>query len=97
MNRYESMVIFHGDLPAETAGAQNQAIVDLIKAQGGELLNADEWGKRRLAYPIKRATEGYYVVYTYHLDPKNLPEIERHYRLAEEIIRYNILVKEQGV
>ncbi|MCD4828693.1 MAG: 30S ribosomal protein S6 [Candidatus Cloacimonetes bacterium] len=95
MNKYESMVVFHGDLTPEDVNREHEGILALVKQLEGELLDADQWGKRRLAYPIQKVNEGYYIVYTFRFDPKNLPELERHYRLQTEIIRYNILLKEQ--
>ena len=93
MNKYESMVVFHGDMNPDDLNKEHEAIMALIKEQGGEVVEADQWGKRRLAYPIKKVGEGFYVVYYFTLAPENLPELERHYRLQEEIIRYNVLVK----
>ena len=95
MNKYESMVVLHGDLSPEDANREHEAIMGLIKQLEGEILDADQWGKRRLAYPIQKVNEGYYTVYTFNLDPTHLPELERHYRIQEEIIRYNVLVKDK--
>jgi len=60
----------------------------LIQANGGEVTKVDPWGKRRLAYEIDKVREGYYVLVQFNGDA-NLPaELERNFRINDEILRY---------
>ena len=58
---------------------------------GGEIENIDEWGKRRLAYPIQDFREGYYVLMNFKADPQLPSELERNYKITDEVIRYIII------
>ena len=55
---------------------------------------ANEWGLRRLAYPIRKFTEGYYVLYEGSLDPTRITEIERSMQYMEDVLRYLVVRKE---
>lgn len=56
---------------------------------------ADHWGQRSLAYPIKKFTEGYYIFYTAKLEPSQVREFERNVVFAEDVIRYLVTRKDQ--
>ena len=64
---------------------------NLIVSEGGEIENVDEWGKRRLAYPIQDFREGYYVLMNFKADPQLPSELERNYKITDEVIRYIII------
>lgn len=76
-----------------------QEIVDKVKgwiqAEGGEVTKADLWGRRKLAYPIQRFSEGTYVLLNARLKPAALGELERNMKLDTSIIRY-LLVRVEG-
>ncbi len=93
MRKYESMLVFDPELTEEQAVKENQAVLELIKQEGGEILETAKWGKRKLAYEIKKRREGYYFVNYYNLDPKMIDELERHLRISELVLRYNILTE----
>jgi len=59
-----------------------------ITAQGGEVIKVDPWGKRRMAYAIRKRREGYYVLIETNMPPQAVAELERHMRLHEPIMRY---------
>jgi small subunit ribosomal protein S6 len=65
-----------------------------ITAGGGEVVKADLWGRRRMAYTIKGIREGLYAVIKFKAEPKTLVPLEHSIRLAEEIVRYLIVVLE---
>ena len=71
------------------------AIIDKIKgwitASGGTATKADMWGRRRLAYPIKKMTEGQYVLLLADLPAQSLAGLERDLRLSEEILRFLLI------
>ena len=93
MNKYEVLYIID-------AGMEDQARTELIAHfstlmtdNGATIEKVDEWGKRRLAYPINFKNEGYYVLMTFSA-PAELPaEMERQMRISDSIIRYLVIRK----
>jgi len=88
LRKYEVMYIIRPDLDE----AKNREIVEnfntLIQNNGGEVLKVEPWGKRRLAYEINKIREGYYVLVHFN-GPTTLPiELERNFRISENILRY---------
>lgn len=93
MKKYESMILISPAMNEESAKAENAKVHAYIKDNGGEVLNTDEWGKKRLAYEIQNAKEGYYFVNYFNFEPANASELDRFCKLNENIIRHNILLK----
>lgn len=91
INSYETMFIV--DLDAGEAGvkATVSKFTDMISANA-ELVEVNEWGKRRLAYPINDKPEGYYVVATFKSAPDFPSELDRNYNIDESIMR-SLIVK----
>ncbi len=96
MNKYESMLIVDGALSKDDAQAVNQTITEFITSNGGEILETLDWGKRQLAYEIEKKNQGYYYINTFLLATDKIPELERNYKLKEQIIRFNIIVLENN-
>ncbi len=92
--KYESMVVFSPSLTDEALKEANEKILSFIKENGGEILKTDEWGKKTLAYEIKKFNEGFYFVNYFNLEPAKTHDLERTYRLNENIIRYNLLAND---
>ena len=88
---YEVMIIIDADLEEETIRAAVERWVQLIESQGAERGHIDYWGKRRLAYEIKRKMEGYYVVVQARSEPQAMHELHRVLSLADEVIRHKVL------
>lgn len=87
MNRYETILIVDCTLEEE---AQKNVVEKLIKqiTDGGcEIEKVDEWGKKRLAYPIDYKTDGYFVMVTFKAAPTFIVELERLYRITEGIMK----------
>ena len=93
LNKYESMVVITPTLSEENAKKENELIQNFIKEKGGEIINTDEWGKKRLAYQIRNFKEGYYFINYFTLDQTKVIELDQFYKLHEYVIRYNILTK----
>lgn len=91
MNEYEIMVIVHPEADEDAVTAINEQIGQFISAQGGELLNTNVWGRRKLAYAIDKHTEGTYVVFQLRLPASKVGEIDRALRLHEQIVRFVII------
>ena len=91
--KYETVVIFKANLSEEDTAAQVEKFKSLISSNG-TLDAIDEWGKRRLAYPIKDENEGYYVQYNYTA-PIDFPaEFDRQLKISDNVLRS--LIIEQG-
>ena len=89
---YELMVIIHGDLEDTPARAWVQTITDGITKAGGTIHGKpDWWGRRQFAYPIEKREFGYYVVFNLLAPGGALDELERSFRIADEIVRHKLI------
>ncbi len=85
---YESVVLINAALEDEQIEATVSRILEVISTNGGELIEADKWGRKRLAYPINKSKSGYYLVIRFKASTQLISTLERNYRLDENIIRY---------
>ena len=92
MNKYESVVIIKPNLEDGEIEGIITEITDLIN-QNGEVTKVDKKGINKLAYEIRKCKEGYYVVFYYETDPSFIAELERKFRITENIIKF-ITVKD---
>lgn len=95
MNDYELIYILQPDLDDEALLAQNERIQQVITANGGEVISSELMGRRTLAYPIKRRTEGYYMLLKTSLSQTAMTELERTLRLAEDVLRHMLIRLEE--
>ena len=83
-------------LPAEADEATVSTATDRISAvaskHSGEVRNIERWGRRRLAYELDHRNEGYYAVVTFSAEPAAQAELERTLNLADEVLRYKVMV-----
>lgn len=89
---YESVVLINATLEDEQIESTITRILDLITTHGGEILDVDKWGRKRLAYPIQKAKSGYYLVLRFNAPTELIATLERNYRLDENITRYLTIV-----
>jgi small subunit ribosomal protein S6 len=87
---YELMYIVRPIADEQALAAVKDKVEKIITAGSGEILRRDDWGKRRLAYPILRFTEGFYSVLQFNYPPPAVRDLERALQLTEEIIRFLI-------
>jgi len=90
MRNYEVMFILRPDLEDEALQAVTDKFRSIITS-GGEIRKEDVWGKRRLAYEIRRFREGYYVVIKFSATPDVVKELDRVLRISDEVIRHLIV------
>ncbi len=88
MRNYELSFIVSPEVEEEALEDTVDAVKKFVVAGGGQVTNTDIWGRRRLAYPIRKHTEGYYVVLQAQIPLEVLPELERNLKLSEDVIRY---------
>ena len=91
MRQYELMVILDPETEERTVGTTMERFLTVVKNDGGTVDNVDIWGRRRLAYDIKKKSEGIYVVVTMTTEPDTAQELDRQLNLSESIMRTKLL------
>ena len=91
-NKYEVALVLSVANGDEAVNALKEKFNDLI-AKNGTVENVDEWGKRRLAYPINDKTEGYYIFTTMTSEPSLPAELERIAGITEGVLRIMVIRK----
>jgi small subunit ribosomal protein S6 len=94
LRNYEIMLIVRPEADEEAFKATTDKVSGWITAEGGEVVKTDLWGRRRMAYSIKGIREGLYAVIAFKSEPAMLAPFEHNIKLAEEIVRYLIVVLE---
>ena len=89
---YETLFAVSGNLVEEDSKALVEKFVNLVKDNATDV-TVNEWGKRRLAYPINYITEGYYVLLTFKSEPSFPLELERVFGITEGVLRYMTTTK----
>ena len=92
MNKYELVCIIHPDLDEAAFNDSVDKITGWIKDVDGEIKSTDIWGRRRLAYPIRKQSEGQYVLFNASIPPANIVRLEQNLRFLEPLMRYMITV-----
>ena len=90
INSYECLFIVDTTIGEDAVKAKVEKFTGKIAANA-EFVEVNEWGKRRLAYPINDKPEGYYVIVTFKAEPAFIAEIERRFNIDETIMRYLVV------
>ena len=85
---YETIYILRPDSTSDVIAQVNQKVRGVIESGGGTLLKIDNWGKRKLAYEVKKQLKGIYLFFSYLGTAGLLEEVERNLRLTDSVIRY---------
>lgn len=93
MNNYETIIIINSNLDEAATKASIEKVTSLI-GEHGKVESVEEWGKRRLAYPIAKQAEGYYTLINFSSDPSFIDELERVYNITDEIIKHIVVKKD---
>lgn len=91
--QYETIFILKADLDEEKTNALVEKFTNVIST-AGTLDNVDKWGKKKLAYPIDYKTEGYYVLANFSSSPDFPHELERLYKITEDVLKYIVIKKD---
>lgn len=86
------MLILAAAADEAVVGTATDRIATVVARHSGAVRNIERWGRRRLAYEIDDQNEGYYVVVTFSAEPAAQAELERTLNLADEILRYKVIV-----
>jgi small subunit ribosomal protein S6 len=90
-HEYEVVLVARPTLGDEGMAALNDRFAQAITTQGGEVTGTEMWGKRTLAYPIRKFFEGIYVLHRVAMPPQGTAEVDRLLRLNEDVLRYLVL------
>lgn len=93
MNRYESVIIINPSLEEQGVKEVAKKFEDLINSLG-KVENVDIRGKKRLAYEVNKLKEGIYVVYTFDAEPEAIVELERNYRITDDVMKFLTIRRE---
>jgi small subunit ribosomal protein S6 len=85
------MVILNPEIGDDVVSESLDRLSQGVTSRGGEVVDVNHWGRRRLAYPISRHFEGNYVVSQIKLDPAQVPALEGSLRISEEVIRHLVV------
>ena len=88
---YELVVIINPEIGDDVVAGSIERVQQVVTSRGGEIVDTDHWGRRRLAYPISRHSEGNYLVSQIRLSPEQVPDLESSLRISEEVIRHLIV------
>ena len=93
MNNYETIMIINSNLDEAATKASIEKFTTLINANG-KVESVEEIGKKKLAYPIKKQAEGYYVLVNFSSNPEFIDELDRVYNITDEVIKHIVVKKD---
>ena len=91
MRTYEALYIVIPELDDDGIQTVEKQVSDLVTTNGGTIVRSEIWGKRKLAYPVEKHTEGVYVLLRFQADPGFVARLENYLTLSEPILRYLIV------
>ncbi len=94
MRDYELLFVLDADLAEDQKAAMIETVKGIIN-KGGEAGEADVWGARKLAYPINKKNEGYYVVLPFKADAELPKELDRRLRISDKVVRHIIVAQDE--
>lgn len=94
MNKYESVIIIDPNCTEEAIKALESKFTGLIN-NNGKVENVENMGKKRLAYDIKKNSEGIYMLINFEAQPDLIAELERNYRITDEVLKFITVKKEK--
>lgn len=87
MHKYETIIIINPNADEDTVKALTDRYSDMINKEG-KIEKVDNVGKKKLAYEVKKNSEGIYVVFYYEANPSLISELERNFRITDNVIKY---------
>jgi small subunit ribosomal protein S6 len=95
MNQYETGFIIAPNLSEEETSALINQMAQVVSSKQGKMIKQDLWGKRKLAYRLKKFDEGFYVFFTYEATPAVPAELERKFKQTDSILRFMTIKKDE--
>lgn len=97
MRRYETIFIAHSDLPDDAIDELVEGLRQIITDLKGIVVKIEKWGKRKLAYPIKKQQKGYYVLMDFAGEETVVAELERNMKFDDKVLKYMSVKKAEKV
>ncbi len=91
MRKYESLFIIKPGLEEEKTNEVVEKFKNILESNGAENISVDVWGKRKLAYEVMKYNEGIYVLFTFDSKPDVKAELERNFKISDDIIKFLII------
>ena len=91
MREYEFTLVTRGDLQEADRNKVLDGYEEILKRGGGDILLKDDWGARKLAYPIRKSFRGHYMHYDIASLPENIAEAERLIRIDDQVLRHLVV------
>jgi small subunit ribosomal protein S6 len=88
MRKYEAIFILDPDLEEEQAQTAIEKVKGIITQTDGEILKVEDWGKRKLAYEVKKKPKGHFILIHFLGSPALLSELERNFRVMDAVIKF---------
>lgn len=88
MSIYESIFIINPNITDDETAGVIKKMQDVVAKQGGEMVKFEDWGKKKLAYEIKKQKRGHYVFFQIKSAPQVISELERTFKLTDQVIKY---------
>ncbi|MGC8977148.1 MAG: 30S ribosomal protein S6 [Candidatus Ratteibacteria bacterium] len=95
IRNYELCFLIKSDLPEEEFNKEIDFIERSILREGGEILKKENWGRKTLAYPIKKKEDAIYYLFYIKSKPEDISKIESNFKMRENILRYLILQRKR--
>ncbi|MCE2616197.1 MAG: 30S ribosomal protein S6 [Phocaeicola sp.] len=88
MNQYETVFILTPVLSDDQMKETVEKFKGILTAEGAEIINEENWGLKKLAYPIEKKTTGFYQLIEFNANPETIAKLEVNYRRDERVLRY---------
>ncbi len=88
LSKYETVFLARQDVSASHAEAMSKEFAEILKKEGAKVATTESWGLRTLAYPINKATKAHYVMFQFEAPASAVAELERQFRLHDDVVRY---------
>jgi small subunit ribosomal protein S6 len=97
LKRYETLFIVQIDLPDDELISLIERYSEIVTAYKGTIVKIEKWGKRKLAYEIKKQTNGFYVMIDYAGKSAIIDELERNFKIDDKILKFMTIMKDDNV
>ena len=95
LNKYETIYIIKPEVEEQGIKELVEKFNTLIETEGGKVSETQEWGLRRLAYPIQKIDQGYYVLDNFEANPESIVELERVYKITDSVMKFITIRKDE--
>jgi small subunit ribosomal protein S6 len=97
LSQYETIVIINPELDESETDGVIEDVKATIESSGGKIFKVDLWGRKRLAYTIKRYNNGYYVLVVFESSPELVSQLNSYYQVTEQIIKHIVVRLEEDL